>query len=111
MSAEEIIAAIALVVAVVSLVLAIGERSRRKEEVQLLREEAERRDQELQLLHDQLASEHEERQEELRARLSAVVHRTFDVGVKFAYHIRVENLGPHLASRVGLQLESQTASV
>lgn len=112
MSATDVIAAVALGIAglsaglaILSLVLAFRESSRRDEEIAHLRREGERREEELSLLRQQVAADREERLRQQQARISvgeqvpaSGSERSID------YRVTVQNTGTYPATDVVVEL-------
>jgi hypothetical protein len=112
LNTTDVIAAVALGVsglsvglAIVSLVLAFRESSRRDEEIGHLRREAERREEELSLLRQQVTADLAARQRHQKAQivvLDRVPASRSERGIE--YDVPVQNTGDYIASDVGVEL-------
>jgi hypothetical protein len=109
---SDVIATIAIVVsgisaalAIVSLVLAFLESSRRDEEIRLLREESGRRDEELTLLRQQVAAEQMAWVRQQQGRI-VVIERVPTSGSAqgIEYDVTVRNEGEYLATAILVEL-------
>jgi len=104
-SATDVIAVIALVGVIISLLLQFRESGRRNEEIGLLRAEAERRDEELQLLRQQVEAQQEEGRRHEQARLSVFGGVPADRrGGGIEYRVPVQNVGDAAASQIAVEL-------
>src|SRR5919201_7074844 len=112
MSATDVIAVIALVGAILSLLLQYRESGRRKEEIRLLRAEATRRDEELELLRQQVEAEREERRHQQQARISVgeSVRGESVAGRGIEYTVSLQNTGVYIASEIRVELVDASAA-
>jgi hypothetical protein len=112
MSASDVTAVVALGVsglsaglAILSLVLAFRESSRRDEEIGHLRREGERREEELSLLRQQVASEQDERRRQQQAQVvvgAGIPASGSAQGIE--YTVPVQNVGVYMATEVAVDL-------